>query len=161
MRLTVIGGGGGGGTDGCTGGTGGYGGYGLGIYTVTPGTTYTVTVGAGGAGGNSVPSNGSAGGTSSFGALLSATGGGGTTSFTIDGASGSAASGTFRNSNVRGLGYPPPTGGVSLVQGNTLQPSQTWSITSSYSPGAAGTVFSNGTKGNGGYSGIVFVEWVG
>lgn len=44
---------------------------------VTPGETYTITVGAGGAGGSSFAQSGQAGGTSSFGNLLSATGGGG------------------------------------------------------------------------------------
>jgi hypothetical protein len=41
--------------------------------TVTPGTSYTITIGAGGAGTSSFPAN--AGGNSSFGGLLTATGG--------------------------------------------------------------------------------------
>lgn len=50
------------------------GGYSRGVFAVTPGTSYPVTVGAGGTAG---PANGSAGagGTSSFGSFLSATGG--------------------------------------------------------------------------------------
>ena len=159
VRLTVIGGGGGGAANGCTGWVGGYGGFGYGIYTVTPGTTYTVTVGAAGAG-SAGAGNGSAGGTSSFGALLSATGGAGATSG-ADGASGSAASANFRNLNVGSLGYPTPWGGVSTVTGTTPPAAaQTWSISSIYAPGAAGSAVNNGSRGIGGYSGIIFVEWV-
>jgi hypothetical protein len=161
VRLTVIGGGGGASADGCTGYYGGYGGYGYGVYTVTPGTAYTVTIGAGGAGANSQPASGSAGATSSFGALLSATGGGGGT-VSADGASGSASSANLRNTSVGILGYPAPWGGPSTnPSGNVLQPAQTWSISSPKAPGAAGGPFSTGLKGHGGYSGIVFVEWVG
>jgi len=64
---------------------GGYGGYALGIYTVTPATGYTVTVGAGGV------SDGQSGGTSSFGAFCSATGG-------SPGTNGSGSSGNIVNS---------------------------------------------------------------
>ena len=161
VRLTVIGGGGGASADGCTGYYGGYGGYGYGVYTVTPGTAYTVTIGVGGAGANSQPASGSAGTTSSFGALLSAAGGGGGT-VSADGASGSASSANLRNTSVGILGYPAPWGGPSTnPSGNVLQPAQTWSISSPKAPGAAGGPFSTGLKGHGGYSGIVFVEWVG
>jgi hypothetical protein len=162
VRLTVIGGGGGAGTDGsCGGAEGGGGGFGYGIYTVSPGTTYTVTIGSGGAGANSGPGNGTAGGTSSFGALLSATGGGGGIANTSSGASGSAASGNFRNTNVADMSFPSPWGGASYVSGNTSQPGIAWSISSKLAPGSRGGVFTSNVKGNGGYSGIVFVEWVG
>lgn len=83
IKVTVVGGGGGGGGgyqasnySNAGGGTGGGGGVAVGYVSVTPGSTHTVTIGAGGAGTNSW-SNGSAGGTSSFGSVLSATGGGG------------------------------------------------------------------------------------
>lgn len=78
----VWGGGGGGGagayTDGGpsggAGGGGAGGGYDDGFYFVTPGQTFAVTVGAGGSGGGGSGS-GAPGGTSSIGALISATGG--------------------------------------------------------------------------------------
>lgn len=70
IRARVVGGGGGGRQNGA-GAAGG--GYAHGEFTVTPGTNYTVTVGAGGVGNATTPTDG---GTSSFGALISATGGG-------------------------------------------------------------------------------------
>ena len=68
IRVRVLGAGCGG-TNGGRGGCGG--GYAFGEFAVTPGAAYTVTIGAGGVGGASP----SAGGTTSFGALISATGG--------------------------------------------------------------------------------------
>lgn len=91
--VEVWGGGGGGGSGGTTccaedeGGGGG--GYAKGVYSVVPGTNYTVTVGAGGAGGVAgcvaATGAGTDGGTSSFGLLISATGGGGGGSINIGG----------------------------------------------------------------------------
>jgi hypothetical protein len=84
--IEVWGAGGGGGYAGCyKAGGGGGGGYGQDCFTVTPGATYTVTVGAGGASGAtgtwSSPCYqglaGSAGGNSSVGSLISANGGAG------------------------------------------------------------------------------------
>jgi hypothetical protein len=80
-KVYIIGGGGASLEDGAAGGSGG---YALGIYTVTPTTGYSVTVGAGGV------TNGASGGTSSFGALVSATGG-------SPGASGTGVSGNIAN----------------------------------------------------------------
>jgi hypothetical protein len=72
IDLLVVGGGGGGGNR-AAGGGGGGGFAETTNYTVTPGTSYSVTVGAGGAGGASSAANsGSSGGASSF--LLSGTG---------------------------------------------------------------------------------------
>ena len=80
--MVEVRGGGGGGAKGNSaaqfgqGGSGG--GYGKNVFTVVPGTVYTVTVGAGGIGSSGGScSLGGVGGTSSFGALISATGGGG------------------------------------------------------------------------------------
>lgn len=56
---------------------GGGGGFVKGIVAVTPGTSYSITVGVGGSLNASQGTNGSAGGTSSFSTLLTATGGGG------------------------------------------------------------------------------------
>lgn len=77
-RIIVTGGGGSGGADtsGDAGAGGGAGGTSIGYWMLTPGTTYTVTVGSGGASKTSEGS-GSSGGTSSFGALQTATGGAG------------------------------------------------------------------------------------
>lgn len=78
IRVWAGGGGGGGGNNSgaptYAGGGGGGGAYAEGNFAVTPGTVYTVTIGAGGAGGASGV-NGSNGGTSSVGALISCTGG--------------------------------------------------------------------------------------
>ncbi len=82
--LAVSGGGGGGGTNAvdsattartAAGGGGGGGGVVKRTLPVTPGTSYTITIGAGGAGGVGA-ANAAAGGTTSFGALLSVSGGG-------------------------------------------------------------------------------------
>lgn len=81
IHAQVWGGGGGGGGGGASwpGCGGGAGGYAAGIFTVTPGASIPVTIGAfgvGGAAANSAPQNvGSNGGTTSLGTLLSATGG--------------------------------------------------------------------------------------
>lgn len=82
IMVEVWGGGGGGGSGSGSGSLasgGGGGGYGKGIYTVTPSTNYSVTVGTGGVVGTT-GNAGFAGGTSSFGSLISASGGGGGTS---------------------------------------------------------------------------------
>lgn len=70
------GGGGGGGSTSGSGGAGGGGGYGQECFTVTPGSTHSVVVGAGGAG-KSGSTPGVSGGNSSVGSLISAGGGGG------------------------------------------------------------------------------------
>jgi len=75
VYITMCGGGGGGGR-----GSGYYGGGGAQCWikqpvSVTPGDSITVTVGAGGTGKTSSDGNGTAGGASSFGSLLSASGG--------------------------------------------------------------------------------------
>ena len=81
IRVRVVGAGGGGAKANssapvvATGGGGG--GYAVGVFSVTPGTQYTVTVGAGGAGQPNTDTNGNPGGSTSFGALISATGGSG------------------------------------------------------------------------------------
>ncbi len=100
-------GGGGGGSYGAAsgGGGGGAGAYAEGVYAVTPGQQITATVGAGGAGGNGSPTAGSAGGTSSFGSLVTCTGGNG-------GSAGSSALATSAGSGGA------PSGGQFQVPGN-------------------------------------------
>lgn len=81
VKATVTGGGGGGGGATPSAGNfnvaagGGAAGTAIGVVTVTPGSTITVTVGAGGAAGITLNGAGGNGGTSSFGAFMSATGG--------------------------------------------------------------------------------------
>jgi hypothetical protein len=80
LKVTVVGGGGGGGGSAAAavgrGAGGGGGGLAQGVFKYSElGISETITVGAGGSGG-AVGSNGTAGGTTSFGALISATGGG-------------------------------------------------------------------------------------
>jgi hypothetical protein len=84
VEITLVGGGGGAGgiltpasSNECRGGGGGGGGQVLKrVFPVTPGTSYTVTIGAGGAGGSGAAAGGT-GGDSSFGSLATALGGGG------------------------------------------------------------------------------------
>jgi hypothetical protein len=80
IKVRMVGGGGGGAGNGNNqSGGGGAGEYREGIFAVTPGTSYTVTVGSGGVGAAGATGNttGGAGGTTSFGALMSAVGGSG------------------------------------------------------------------------------------
>ena len=104
VRVSLVGGGGGGGGGGgvenFSGAGGGGGGYGRGVFTMTPGAAIAVTVGAGGNGGGNP---GGTGGTSSFGYLISATGGQG----------GSGGGGT----NASGGGGGGATGGSIMLGG--------------------------------------------
>lgn len=89
IRVRVLGGGGGAGTNAAGGGGGG---YAHGVFDVTPGATYSIVVGARGSGGAD-------GGTSSFGALISATGGKGSPAgSTVSAAGGVGVGGDFRAS---------------------------------------------------------------
>ena len=138
VLVTVIGGGGGGrGTSTANGGDGGAGGYGVGVLTVTPGTTYTVTVGSGGVGGAAGGNSGTAGGTSTF-ETISATGGDGATT-TTNAANGSCSSAdaTLRRSNVE-KAIPFLVNGDNLRPNNAGTAAIAWSITSNFSPGAIG-----------------------
>ena len=154
VRATVIAGGGGGGDDGCTGGQlGGYGGVGVGVYTVVPGTVYSVTVGNGGAG-SSRPGNGSAGGSSSFYTFLTTTGGGGGSSAGAgQGSSGGATGATLKNTNSSSFSFTGSSFGTTVSGAGT----KSWGISTSYAPGSG--AYSGG--GTGGVSGVVFLEYVG
>jgi hypothetical protein len=85
MRIRLVGGGGGGagGNASSGGGGGGAGGYAEGIFPVITGANYAITIGAGGPGIGATGTAGS-GGTTSFGSLISATGGLGGDSLTPD-----------------------------------------------------------------------------
>lgn len=110
IRVRVIGGGGGG-SDAGRGGAGG--GYAHGVFDVTAGTNYAVTVGNGGTRGV----NAQAGGASSFGALISATGGGGGNSSTNP-TPGSGTGGDFQANGGTSQGNGLGGGGAGSQLGN-------------------------------------------
>lgn len=177
IKLIVIGGGGGGGggSNASDGTRGGGGGVGIGFYTVTPGTAYAVTIGAGASGGGGLGTGGN-GGSSSFGSLLTATGGVGGVREYGQRSNGSASLGTIINNNTEFFSasvlgrapsgqipnganfYPNPYRGGS-------QSAQTYTITYNYSAGAGGYGGSNGgcidNSGGGSVSGAVYIEYVG
>jgi len=114
----VIGGGGGGGND--DSGGGGAGGYRTSTQDISPGTTYTVTVGDGGAGSTATPApgaNGSASSVSGTGltTITSAGGGGGGTTSTAGADGGSGGGGSGNPGSAGGSGNIPAT---SPSQGN-------------------------------------------
>lgn len=173
VRLLVVGGGGGGGGEGVlgcctigdTGSAGGRGGLGWGVYTVTPGITYTVTVGAGGNG--STTTTGGAGGESWFGInsstkLLNATGGlGGVTNSAGSGTDGTSTLGNLRNTTA--VNFPTMGGGSSIrATAASSTAALAWSISSIYSAGACGSGETGGSNNtSGGIGGLIFLEYVG
>jgi len=156
----VIGGGGGGGQkydDGDNtpaGYPGGVGGLAIGVYTVVPGTAYTVTVGAGGTGiaGNSYdPLAGTSGSASSFGPFCSAAGGTGSRGMNAA-TNGVGTGGTLRNSSMS-AGVASIFAGISYTNYGTTP--SVWTVSSLWIPGAAGS------STYGGSSGAVYLEWTG
>ena len=181
VRARVWGGGGGSGGTWATGSAslgGGGGGFAEGIYTVVPGNTYSVTVGAGGTAGtsSSSPGTGGNGGTSSFASSLSATGGQGgvgANASTAPGVStgGSGTGGTI--ANITGEITSSPfaiSGGIvvtsqggSAPQGGSGGHFGSTSITSNGGPGTfpgggAGGSAAQAVGGVGG-GGLVILEW--
>lgn len=182
IKVTVVGGGGG--STLYWGSNGANGGACQGIYTVTPGAAITVTVGAGGAGATANNTPGGAGGTSSFGALASATGGAGASN-TSNPTPGDSSSGNIYNYSVRAyspLTTAPPAPFVGLnrrapnsqanaaaaaVWSPTLRGSYPGYAANTYNnfpvaPGAAGCIGSDGgcvSYTTGGAGGAVLVEW--
>jgi hypothetical protein len=167
VKATVVGGGGGANT---FSGRGAQGGVAVGVYTVTPGTSYSVTVGVGGTL-TIGTGNGGAGGTSSFASFASATGGMGQTfgSTTLPGVgTGGNISNTVNPSGAaaydRVLGYPlvgrPHR---QFVNGTANQSSQlAYSVTGGFEPGAGGGYWNDGDAGRGarGVNGVVLLEYV-
>jgi hypothetical protein len=175
LKISVVSGGGG--TSGSYGGTGGFGGFSQGVYTVTPGAVHTVTVGGGGA--SVTAGTPGSGGTSSFGSLISVTGGAGRTSGSAKPLCGSGTNGTIVNlkqsisapfslpifsgtfyrygtwstSSLPGIAWSP------TLQGKTSETSA--QDTLSLAPGAAGATHTEGCSSffNGGVGGVVLVEW--
>lgn len=148
VRITCIGGGGGGnGGYVVTGGdstpanfhdgpVGGYGGVAIAVTPVTPGTAYSITIGAGGLpgrnGGSIDTLRGVVGGTTSFGsAVVSATGGG------PNGSAGTIAAGNY---GTAGVAY--------IVQGAVRG-----------APGAGGSVSGAGVAPTAGAPGAILLEW--
>lgn len=157
VKVTVIGGGGAGGFSGQTGGRGG---YGFNYYTVVPLNAYAVTVGLGGVAGTYA--SGTAGGSSSFGAFITATGGAGGLYYTTGGqaAAGSCAN-SLVNTSSSNVVVPSPFWGVATASAGAA--AINWTASSGYIPGASGQLgeFEFSVAGNGGVSGIVFIEYVG
>lgn len=146
-------GGGGGGTS----GLGGGGGAACAVansYSVSPGTTYTVTIGSGGSGAASGASG--AGGATSLGALLTLAGGGG--SNTTVGASGGAGgmNGTVNTSSMPGMGGGTIFGTGGVWAGIT---GQSLGGTAGSGYGAGGSAGSSGTTGGAGAPGFLLIEW--
>jgi len=176
VKATVVGGGGGGagtnsgyGAGYNGGGSGGAGGAAIGVFSVTPGTAYAVTVGAGGAGGTgaSPPTNGTVGGTSSFGSFASATGGGGGINNGGSNAGSAGGAGVGGTLNVPG-GYGTDgqgdnfvlggVGGASLLGGGGRAGDSGGENGQAFGSGGGGAY---GPAGNGGSgaNGVVILEW--
>ena len=153
--------GGGGGSSGSLGGGGAGGGYTGGYKTVTPGAALTITVGGGGTA-STYPTLATAGGTSSIGALMSATGGqgggaGGTTggvgsgaTFNLTGGSGQDLDGVLPAC----LGGSSPRGGFggAINDGGIL-------YNPTY-PGGGGGANANHAAGQDGMQGAVYIVFL-
>mgnify|MGYP000399697269 CR=1 FL=1 len=125
---------------------GGGGGHGIKVIDTTPGTSYTVTVGAGGAAvAGSGTVSGNAGGTSSFGTAVTCTGGGaGVANSTSSTAPLTAAGGAGGTSTGGDVNYSGGAGGLctsTQLQGGGF----TRSIASG--GGSSGSIFGNGYAG--------------
>jgi len=167
--VTCVGGGGGAsyGTDACgnwVNGVGGGGGIVVSSITVVPGTVYTITVGTGGAGKATGGTAGS-GSTSSFGSLVTSTGGGGgtftyTAPSTYTATAGAQGSGSTTGTVLRS-GYITNSYISSYLNGQVYnlsgaaQAGQTWSTSSLYAAGAYGYL------AGGGFSGAILIQYVG
>ena len=177
VMVEVWGGGGGGGASSQTGagggGGGGGGGYGRQFLTVTPGASHGITIGAGGGAGGT-------GGTTSFGTLLSASGGtggasagstgggaaggnGGTSVAALNvagGSGGGSGNGDTQATAAGGMGGAAPNGGPGGGGGrghfSSGSPGRTGSVPGGGGGGAGGWSF---TQGGAGASGRVVVTW--
>jgi hypothetical protein len=156
--MIFIAGGGGGGAfwiQGCAGTSGGNGAQGIVFATVSPGTGYTVTIGAGGA---SVNTNGGGtggtGGTSSFGSIVTCTGGTGGRSFggtIIDGVRGS-----FSTTATAINAYAYMLNGYAT---NTTTSVATYNGTNGYTAGSPG--YGQLGFSEGGTGGAILIQYVG
>lgn len=177
VRVRVWGGGGGGGgaAAGGIGAGGAAGGYGEGAYAVTPGGTVVVTIGARGAGGTGGGglASGASGGTSSFGAHLSCTGGGGGSAaygaIQLSAPSGGSATGADYSRQgstpevggiVSGSYFSSPGGPSYAAPYGYTSPTSTGSNgNNAVAPGMGGSSGTNTGNGGMGGPGLVIVEW--
>jgi hypothetical protein len=171
-------------SDGCNqGAQGAPGGAGVGIYTVTPLTSYAITVGLGGLLTAQETGTGASGGTSSFASVLTASGAtAGTTSgggVTTNGTSGTSSGGNLRNGqNCHTVTFPGAYT-VGYINGNlgtgvgsfstwsypsqfyTVNTSHVWTIDSPINPGMCpGTDPSGQQRKSVGVSGAILLEYV-
>ena len=164
------------------GGGGGGGGYGQGCFNVTPGSNYTVTVGAAGAGGayGNPASAGGAGGTSSVGSLISATGGngggggvsgvpgtggtGGTSTASVYVAGGNGQNGIGPNGGTGGSSGSGPAlnggaGGAGGIYASSITPGSKGSVPGGGGGGGYGNGSSSCSSGGSGACGGVIITW--
>ena len=163
VKITLVGGGGTGNTapipTPTQGGGGGGGGGAIGVYTVTASTPYAVTVGAGGAGFTTpaIPTAGNPGGTSSFGPLVSATGGGGGSGNT-GGSGGTSSTGLINFTGQNGcVGSGSVVGGGSSLLGTGQTATRVISATG-YGAGTQPNTPGPGTVSSA-QGGVVIVEY--
>jgi hypothetical protein len=170
LRVRVLGGGGGGGGSSVapqSAGGGGAGGMFEGWFVVSSGAVYSVTIGANGLGAALANTAGANGGTTSFGALCSATGGFGGGAAGNQGGVGGSGSG----SGLSGAGMPGlpgsmgmasavlgGTGGSSSFGGGGLETPGTGSNATGYGAGGSGGGGA-GFGGGAGSAGLAIVEW--
>jgi hypothetical protein len=169
LYITCVGGGGGLGTN--YGRAGGFGGYAYGSVAVSPGTTYTITVGAGG----NVGVAGTAGGESWFGAnsgakLVSGTGGAGGPNSgpgNTRATSGTGTGGTVRNGNIEFIyNSQQYIASINVICGLSDRISgpttgTAWTISSISLPGAGGISTNCGTSQFGGMGGVILFQYAG
>lgn len=157
--LVVAGGGGSSGGQGEPSGGGGAGGVISASATLTPGTTYTVTVGAGGAGASGGSTQGNSGSNSQFGSFTAAIGGGaGATAKFLGAASGGSGGGGsgWAASGGSGVNGASGTSGQGNAGGNNTASVDNpgYASCGGGGAGAAGTGVTNATQNQGGNGGI-------
>lgn len=123
---------------------GGGGGFGMKVIDTTPGTSYTVTVGAGGAAvTGAARTNGNAGGTSSFGTAVTCTGGSGGAANGGNAGPLTAAGGAGGTSTGGDVNYSGGAGGSVTVTGFA----STYRRSNGAGGGSSGSIFGNGFAG--------------
>jgi len=161
VKVLVVGAGGGNNyLNSCCYSIGGVGGLAYGFVTVVPGTGYTVTVGAGGTGIASGSGTSNPGGSSSFGGLISATGGSGTNIAGSNVTNGTGSGGTLRNTFSGGLNggtFIQPMGTTSSTNNTPL----VWTASNNAGSGFPGSASSGSGSLRAGVNGLVYIEWVG
>lgn len=147
--------------------SGGAGGYAEGVFSVTPGTSYTVTIGGGGGGVGYYAAAGD-GGTTSFGSLLSATGGYGANRNTSHGGGhgGIGSNGQINLYGGTGTGHgnhsshaQPNGGGGSFFggPGGKTRSNDGANYSPAWGSGASGAITEVGSTGSTGSGGVCVV----